>query len=63
MKHEINIAATKSEGIVEVTEVTSVGVFKKEGKNYVKFDVKDNKGLNHVFNFDVDGEPQILFFL
>ena len=59
MEHKINIAATKSEGIVEVNEVMSVGVFKDCGINYVKFDVKDSNGLKHVFNFNVDDEPNV----
>ena len=45
--------------MTQINEVMSVGVFKDCGINYVKFDVKDSNGLKHVFNFNVDVEPNV----
>ena len=59
MNHEINIDPTKEEGIVEVSQINNVSVVKQSDKKYVSFSVKDTKGLNHTFNFDIDGEPKI----
>ncbi|OGL47359.1 MAG: hypothetical protein A2161_10310 [Candidatus Schekmanbacteria bacterium RBG_13_48_7] len=59
MKHEINIDPSKEEGIVEVSQINNVSVLKKSDKKYICFSIKDTKGFNHTFNFDIDGEPKV----